>query len=563
MERPDECTLAEKEEEDRIAKTLDLLKVTAISTDIDEDSIIEHFDANYKEIRAAAVASLPIGLPAFSLSQSDAKSDGKFGAEANEADLARKNPSGKEFQCFEIGGLLVTPNKVYCTGPHLDESNRMLRTYSDLSSSFVRVTFCDEDLNIVREGGKDSAMMIYQRFSYFLNQGVHFMGRRYKFVMYGSAQLRNGSYWAVDDRVEISAAMIRSAMGTINETIPSKYGARLSQCLSSTKPSIMLKHGDEASDLDDIHRNGYQFTDGCGMISPEAALEVARCLGMEGPAPSAFQIRYGGYKGTLVQHAHSSEFKVVFRNSMKKFESPSEILEICRVSRALPCYLNRQVITLLEALGVNDTVFSDLQYDFIRSLEFRDRAATARSLRRGLRGDGRWLRSISDFLDSGLSLKEPFMQQCLEVVRRYQLLQLKNKTQILIPKAVLLIGVCDHTQTLKEGECVCIMNFVILIYVCYLSLYACMCCVKVNVWWCWQTTRPPRRPFGKTRSSASSTRTAQSYAYSRGKSLSPVTPVCIPETSACSRPFDLRSRWRIYATSLFSQCKESALKLTK
>jgi len=52
---------------------------------------------------------------------------------------------------------------------------------------------------------------------------------------------------------------------------------------------------------------------------------------------------------------------VWLRDSMVKFESDRTALEVVNWNRWMPCYLNRQLITLLSTLGVPDQVFVDLQ----------------------------------------------------------------------------------------------------------------------------------------------------------------------------------------------------------
>lgn len=124
--------------------------------------------------------------------------------------------------------------------------------------------------------------------------------------------------------------------------------------------------------------------------------------------PTAFQVRLAGAKGVLSVwprdvwsrapvrgwSANSTEYNTVYsatksagdsaeggyeevsvhvwlRDSMVKFESARMSLEVVNWSRFMPCYLNRQIITLLSTLGVPDQVFLDLQV--------RPRQALARS----------------------------------------------------------------------------------------------------------------------------------------------------------------------------------------
>ena len=68
-----------------------------------------------------------------------------------------------------------------------------------------------------------------------------------------------------------------------------------------TKPTLVLNDA-EFSTVPDITRNGYEFTEGCGRISEELAkrLAAAAHLPVQRRSPSAFQIRFGEYKGVLV-----------------------------------------------------------------------------------------------------------------------------------------------------------------------------------------------------------------------------------------------------------------------
>ena len=94
----------------------------------------------------------------------------------------------------------------------------------------------------------------------------------------------------------------------------------------------------------------YVFSDGIGKISLEFARKVAKKCGYDS-IPSAFQIRYGGYKGVVAVDPTSS-VKLSLRNSMHKYDSDNIKLDVLACSKFQPCYLNRQLITLLSTLDV-------------------------------------------------------------------------------------------------------------------------------------------------------------------------------------------------------------------
>jgi hypothetical protein len=162
---------------------------------------------------------------------------------------------------------------------------------------------------------------------------------------------------------------------------PLKMGTRVALLFSTSVPvhvdslSIETVEDITATQICEIQNieKEINFTDGCGSLSEELAQEIAKqlnsCSATSDPSdpyallvpsvpsssspftPSAFQIRYAGYKGMLVVDQALSGLSIQFRKSMKKFETPElpdhATLEILGHSRPLPPLGNTQVLHLL------------------------------------------------------------------------------------------------------------------------------------------------------------------------------------------------------------------------
>jgi regulator of nonsense transcripts 1 len=87
---------------------------------------------------------------------------------------------------------------------------------------------------------------------------------------------------------------------------------------------------DRCEDIQDVETKDYIFTDGCGLISPKLAHELARKVGVAFRniryTPSVFQIRYRGYKGVvMLDLGMKGKTLIKFRKSMKKFSGASDM----------------------------------------------------------------------------------------------------------------------------------------------------------------------------------------------------------------------------------------------
>lgn len=146
------------------------------------------------------------------------------------------------------------------------------------------------------------------------------------------------------------------------------------------------------------------------------------------------------------------------RESMIKFTgSPSDEVEICGSNaRALPFKLNRQVIKILEDLGVPDATFERLQEQAVQKL----RESSTSTL------------SAIDFLSKNMSnsssglpallkalklinidvTEDNFLRDLLGALLQVQLREIKYRSRILVPDALTVYGICDETGFLEEGQ---------------------------------------------------------------------------------------------------------------
>ncbi|KAK9930039.1 hypothetical protein M0R45_027098 [Rubus argutus] len=266
----------------------------------------------------------------------------------------------------------ITPSKVYFCGPELNLSNRVLRNYPEDGDNFLRVSFVDEDLGKMRsvdlsprtscaEGERRTR--VYERILSTLRDGIVIGKKKFEFLAFSKSQLRENSVWLFASRRGLSAQDIRDWMGDFGPIRNvARHAARLGQLFSSSRETFSVG-SDEIEVIPDvkIETGGikYCFSDGIGKISPEFAEIVARKCGLSS-TPSAFQIRYGGYKGVVAVDPTLSN-KLSLRKSMLKFNSQNTKLDVLLWSRYLPCFLNRELITLLSTLGVQDHVFEKKQ----------------------------------------------------------------------------------------------------------------------------------------------------------------------------------------------------------
>ncbi|KAH9723582.1 RNA-dependent RNA polymerase 1 [Citrus sinensis] len=188
-----------------------------------------------------------------------------------------------------VNKILVTPSKVYFCGPEISLSNRVVRSYPDEIDNFLRLSFVDEDLGKlystvlspqISSTNGERRTRIYERVLSTLRNGIVIGDKKFETLAFSNSQERENTLWMFASRPELTAADIRERMGDFREIKNvTKYAARL------------------------------------GKISAELAETVAKKCGYAIYTPSAFQIRYGGYKeGDFLDNSYNSrsdEFNIV------------------------------------------------------------------------------------------------------------------------------------------------------------------------------------------------------------------------------------------------------------
>eukprot|EP00798_Chlamydomonas_sp_ICE-L_P010043 gene10043-7934_t len=356
---------------------------------------------------------------------------------------------GKSISKTEIRRVFVTPLRICLQLPESDDGNRIIRNNAVHRDRFVRVTFADEDFSSARAFTSSEDVMD-GCISRIVCEGMMIAGRCFCFLAFSSSQLKEQSAWFYDAHPDDpndgtygvaapipTADEIRKSMGDLAGIhVVGKFAARLGQGLAASIPTVDI-NPTRVAEVPDIEvttgGKKFCFSDGIGMISQQLAAAVAKKLGVE-PVPSAFQIRFKGCKGVVAVAPTGclpAGMYMAVRPSMEKFSGnvKHQNLEVLAQASPLKCFLNRQIIVLLSAVGISDDAVMAL---FNRALaDIKAVAHEDAAFRRLLRSTSGPVEQLGrNMLDAGFSLK----------------------ARIHVPKAVSLIGVLDETKTMQPGS---------------------------------------------------------------------------------------------------------------
>ncbi|KAI0929166.1 hypothetical protein AcW1_006187 [Taiwanofungus camphoratus] len=382
--------------------------------------------------------------------------------------------SAGHFACHHV---TFTPTRMVLEGPYVIQSNRVIRLYQNHQDHFLRVDFRDEDRLQYRWAREvDGTSLLVDRVGGILKNGFELAGRHFEFLAYSSSALREHAVWFMNpfqhpEAGHINAQRIRHELGDFSGVIrqPAKYAARIAQAFTATDPSVFIRK-DQWEEIPDLGEKPYEFTDGVGTISPDLgdmiweALTSARPdYKQHGIKPSAYQIRFLGYKGMVAIDEQLEGVKMRLRPSMNKFRARDEDLAEIEIARAFErpntCYLNRPLVMIMEDRGVEKKAFLTLQERAITQIHTASDSilGTMKLLKAHTLATSYRLHFVLQCLKSigmGLPpetsvqvLQDPFIERLIHYAKNHVLRDIKHAAKIPIPDSHLLVGVADEGPT--------------------------------------------------------------------------------------------------------------------
>lgn len=373
-----------------------------------------------------------------------------------------------------------TPTRLLLEGPNISGSNRVLRKFQGYEDYFLRVSFRDEDgLQYRCTRDVDHETLLRDRVGKALKEGFDLAGRHFQFLGYSCSALKAQTVWFVSPffwhpaKEWVTAERIRDSLGNFEGVIysPSKYGARIAQAFTATDSSITLHKSQwkEVPDVEvpDVEQNDILFTDGVGTISQGLAdlIWTMLCNGRSDDEantvqPTAYQIRFLGYKGMVVVDPFLSGIYMRLRPSMRKFDVEGKDYAEVEIASAFcspkAAQLNRPLVTVLEDRGVPIQALLELQEKAVSSTRGAVESVPmfVDLLKKHKLCEDFWVSDILRRLNSlgfGLNpgnprkrLDTPFLSSLRSSAINYVLRSIKYRARIPIPESYMLPGVADE-----------------------------------------------------------------------------------------------------------------------
>ena len=286
-----------------------------------------------------------------------------------------------------------------------------------------------------------------------MRYGILVGDRHYKFLAFGNSQFREHGAYFFASTSHVSANSIRAWMGYFYDIrIIAKHAARLGQCFSTTRAVVNTTV--RIREHPDIERNGFVFSDGVGRISDYLSTLIQGGLAIKtlsGLPPSVYQFRLGGCKGILAVSPNAEDKDTWIRPSQYKFPAQHNGLEIIRWSQFSAAALNRQLIIVLDGLGVESDIFMAKLREQLSELDMAmEQESVAQHLLSKFVDPNQMTLTVASMITDGFhATKEPFLTSILHLWRAWSIKYLKEKAKINIEQGACVLGTIDETGTLK------------------------------------------------------------------------------------------------------------------
>ncbi|KAJ5176900.1 uncharacterized protein N7482_002777 [Penicillium canariense] len=387
--------------------------------------------------------------------------------ELKQGNLPADGVSNSDQSVAHVCHVTVTPSRMTLHGPELEPKNRILRKFPNHHEYFIRAQFCDENGQDLIFSPRVDNSNIFTRFKAVLRDGIKIGGRIYSFLGFSHSSLRAHSVWFsapfFDDNGQFQTYFtIIKAVGNFSKiTSPARCAARIGQAFSETPFAVNLEQSNVAiSRIPDVKSpdGSRVFSDGIGAVSQNVVDTIWENLPRSKGFPTCFQIRLGGAKGMLALDSRLQGSVIQLRPSMIKFPSEDmSTLEICDVGwQPIPLVLNRQMIKIMEDMGVSQSWFFKLQSIQVNHLReiTTNVQHTAKYIKR--QNMSRCLRLHRLFQQLGLLQidykNDSFLRSVVEALVLHELRLLKYKARIPVELGVTLFGIMDETGFLQENE---------------------------------------------------------------------------------------------------------------
>jgi hypothetical protein len=361
-----------------------------------------------------------------------------------------------------VNRVVVTPSASRFTAPVPIKTNRLLRKFKE--SVFLYMNFRDDDGDRIFDNN-----VFQDRFRNIIEHGIPILGEwRCMFLLCSASQLRERNGIGIIAKSSRDCDEIREALWPGYESANSyaKQMSRLGLYCSSDSPTFddsefNLSQVDDWF-IDPAKRRGI-LTDGAGFISETLMNDIKSKFPLLVSRDScALQIRHRGYKGVLCVTTKPSDRCIVYRNSMKKFESVHSTLCVTKACGYVPLKLNREILNLLFSLGGEGVAGGDWSpLNHVRNLQNRALQALASSLT----DQKSAVQTLADvylpggnaiplaIFDAGVNiLTEPFWAIVLRVAYHSAIRAIRAKSHIPIDGGCRVTGIPDSCNVLNDGE---------------------------------------------------------------------------------------------------------------